>query len=97
MEEIGDGQVVVVQKDFLFRGEEPLPDRQAGARHGRSVVLHVELVGKFVGSQLPNCARSPYKEGEGGGNNQDPNRQRRVPLSLVSKGVPSQLPWPGPK
>lgn len=55
MEEVGDREVIVIQEDLLFGGEQPFPDSQACPRHRRSIVLHVEFVREFVGRQLSHC------------------------------------------
>lgn len=65
MEEVGDGQIVVVQENLFFRREEPLPDRQAGSRHGRGVILHVELVGELIGGQFPHWGGETERYGVG--------------------------------
>lgn len=49
MEEVGDCQVVVIEKNLLLCSEEPFSDGQARSWHCRGVVLHVEFVGEFVG------------------------------------------------
>lgn len=52
MEEVGDCQVIVIEKNLLLCSEEPFSDGQARSRHGRGVVLHVEFVGEFIGRQF---------------------------------------------
>lgn len=57
MEEVGDCQVIVIEKNLLLCSEKPFPDGQACSRHCRGVVLHVEFVGEFVGRQLAHCKK----------------------------------------
>lgn len=52
MKEVSQRDLVVVEQHFLLGGEEPLAERQAGPGYGRGVVLHVQLVGELVRSQL---------------------------------------------
>lgn len=65
VEAVVQRQRVVPQQLLLLEAEQPLAERQAGPRHRRGVVLHVELVGKLVGRQLPHCNTSC--KGRGGG------------------------------
>lgn len=52
VKEVTQRDLVVIEQDFLLGGEEPLAERQAGSRYGRGVVLHVQLVGELVRSEL---------------------------------------------
>lgn len=58
MEEVGDRQVIVIEKNLLLCSEEPFPDGQARSRHRRGVILHVEFVGEFVGRQFAHWKKS---------------------------------------
>ena len=54
VEAVVHGQGVVPEQLVLLGAEQPLPERQAGARHRRRVVLNVQLVGELIGGQLPH-------------------------------------------
>lgn len=52
MKAIVDGQLIVVEQNLFFCGEEPLAKREAGAWDGRRIVLHIQLMWKLIGGQL---------------------------------------------
>lgn len=63
VKEVAQRNLVVVKQDFLLCGEQPLAERQAGSRYGRGVVLHVQLVGELVRSELSHWRRkAPRRE-----------------------------------
>lgn len=86
VEEVGDGQVVVVEQRLLLGGEEPLAQRQARPRHGRGVVLHVQLVRELVGSQLPHWEKHGRNHGMARprrGDGQGPQGGRKIGLGTA--------------
>lgn len=52
MEAIVDSQLVVIEQNLFLCGEEPLAEREAGARDSRCVVLHIQLMWKLIRGQL---------------------------------------------
>lgn len=62
VKEVTQRDLVVVEQDFLLGGEKPLAERQAGSRYGGGVVLHIQLVGELVGSELSHWKRKRQSE-----------------------------------
>lgn len=90
MEEVGDCQVIVIEKNLLLCSEKPFPDGQACSRHCRGVVLHVEFVGEFVGRQLAHCKkhRTPRSAQE-----TEVSWAQYLLLQCWTPGVPLGGPW----
>lgn len=52
MKAIVDGQLIIIEQNLFFCGEEPLAKREAGAWDGRRIVLHIQLMWKLIRGQL---------------------------------------------
>lgn len=58
VKEVTDSELVVVQQNLLFCGEEPLAHGQTGSWDGRGVVLDIQFVGELVWSKFTHCRRN---------------------------------------
>lgn len=62
VKEVTQCDLVVVEQGFLLGGEKPLAECQAGSRYGGGVVLHVQLVGELVRSELSHWKRKRRRQ-----------------------------------